>query len=90
MKKKTINLKHLNLLEMLFMKDHIYNIKKPLGSTCLPEKTDKCYKKFMQPGDPSQKTILVSGDVKRPVDYKQLYSSLRHRGHNAYNQGVTF
>jgi len=65
--------------------------KKPIGSTCLPEKkTDKCYKKFMQPGDPSQKTILVSGDVKRPIDYKQLYSSLRHRGHNAYNQGVTF
>ena len=65
--------------------------KKPIGSTCLPgDKNDKCYKKFMQPGDPVQKTILVSGDVKRPIDYKQLYSSLRHRGHNAFNQGVTF
>ena len=46
----------------------------------------------MQPGDPSQKTILVSGDVKRPVDGQTTHYPLylRHRGHNAYNQGVTF
>ena len=65
------------------------------NSECLPEKidkeelSDKCFRD-KGIGNPSQKNILVSGNVKNPVSYKPLFMSLRKRGHNANNQGVQF
>ena len=64
------------------------------GNTpCKPgekEVTDKCYKNSYSPGNPSNSNIIVSGNVKNPVDYKPMYVSLRKRGYNKNNQGFSF
>lgn len=70
-------------------KDH----RKSSHTKCLPKKpkgSNSCDKHNYVTGDPHQKTVLVTGDVKPPTGYKQMYGSKRERGINSKSVGYSF
>lgn len=69
------------------------NHRKTKNTKCLPKKpkgSTSCHKHNYTSGDPYQKTIIVTGDVKPPVKYKQMYGSKRERGINSKSVGYSF
>ena len=70
-------------------KDHY----KKGSDTCLPKNPKdnySCQRNIETNNDPPQKTVLVSGDTKSPVDYKQMYGSKRNVGNEKKKSGVSF
>ena len=66
---------------------------KKASDICFPKnpKDDySCSKPKNNVGNPSEKTILVSGDTKPPVGYKKMYASQRNVGKNIKGEGLSF